>query len=609
MAMSESSSGQAAPRVGVTPLIQRTSVFWWLAILCFTAFILTHLQDSTRLADLSNLGADDGLRLQEVRDLMAGQSWFDMHQYRYLPPDGTLMHWSRLIDAPLAGALWLLTPLAGQALAERIVLTAWPILLIAAYLAIAAAGLARTFNQRAAALAAIATLSLMPFQSLFAAGAIDHHNVQIVLILAAVLSFSSAASKPEWAIAGGFAAALSLAIGLEGLPFAACIGAAFAIAWIVDARQARAFALFGGALAVTSFAAFFIQTAPSLWLVPACDALSAPWLILTGGAGFFAFALTAFGRRLASPQQRLVAGMIGGVVIVAIFVTLFPECLAGPYGSVPERIRDTWLRLTGESIPLTTMVVELPAKTALVFGPALAATIAAWCGAWMTRGEERRLLLLSAVLLTLTLLLSFLQIRAIYLGCAVIPIAAGWGLDRALRQATLPGTRVSRSIPLLLAALLLVQPPWSFAEQIASAATPLTEATPGGTLTPVCFNQVAALDDLPRGTILAPMDLGAHILFMTDQPMIAAGYHRNVEGILAGIEAFAGSEADLRDTAMRLGADYVALCLPWIELRPKRYGSFVHALSNGTARAEWLEPVAVRADALKVWKVRREPQP
>ena len=44
---------------------------------------------------------DDTLRMVQVRDLLAGQGWWDLHQYRVAPPQGMLMHWSRLVDAPL----------------------------------------------------------------------------------------------------------------------------------------------------------------------------------------------------------------------------------------------------------------------------------------------------------------------------------------------------------------------------------------------------------------------------------------------------------------------------------------------------------------------------
>src|SRR3546814_11700627 len=73
------------------------------------------------------------MRMAQVRDLLAGQGWWDLAQYRVNPAGGgVMMHWSRIVDAPLAAGIWLLKPLFGQAMAERIVMALWPPLLGAA---------------------------------------------------------------------------------------------------------------------------------------------------------------------------------------------------------------------------------------------------------------------------------------------------------------------------------------------------------------------------------------------------------------------------------------------------------------------------------------------
>ena len=75
---------------------------------------------------------DDVLRLVQVRDLLAGQLWFDLTQHRLDAPGGGVpMHWSRLVDIPLAGLILVLAPLFGQPLAESITLVAVPLLVFA----------------------------------------------------------------------------------------------------------------------------------------------------------------------------------------------------------------------------------------------------------------------------------------------------------------------------------------------------------------------------------------------------------------------------------------------------------------------------------------------
>src|SRR5690606_28265498 len=48
---------------------------------------------------------DDIMRLVQVRDLLAGQGWFDLMQYRLGLEGGILMHWSRLVDLPIAALI------------------------------------------------------------------------------------------------------------------------------------------------------------------------------------------------------------------------------------------------------------------------------------------------------------------------------------------------------------------------------------------------------------------------------------------------------------------------------------------------------------------------
>ena len=75
---------------------------------------------------INSLSTDDAMRLVEVRDLLAGQSWFDMTQYRLDPPGGVASHWSRLIDLPLALIIKSTSLFASTAFAEKFALIVWP---------------------------------------------------------------------------------------------------------------------------------------------------------------------------------------------------------------------------------------------------------------------------------------------------------------------------------------------------------------------------------------------------------------------------------------------------------------------------------------------------
>ena len=54
---------------------------------------------------------DNAMRLVRIRDMLAGQGWFDSVQHRLGAADGMPMHWAQWIDAAIAAPIFLLAPL------------------------------------------------------------------------------------------------------------------------------------------------------------------------------------------------------------------------------------------------------------------------------------------------------------------------------------------------------------------------------------------------------------------------------------------------------------------------------------------------------------------
>src|SRR5690242_7137441 len=72
---------------------------------------------------------DNAMRLAEVRAFLAGAPWFDPHEARLNPPLGYDTHWSRLLDAGIAGLIVLFRQFASGDLAERLARCVWPLLI------------------------------------------------------------------------------------------------------------------------------------------------------------------------------------------------------------------------------------------------------------------------------------------------------------------------------------------------------------------------------------------------------------------------------------------------------------------------------------------------
>src|SRR5579871_4322154 len=196
-----------------------------LALLWLVAVVVLAVP-SIRGSVFDAMATDDAMRLVEVRDLIGGQGWFDLFQHRLNPP-GTLMHWSRVIDAPLAALILLLKPVLGTHGAEAATLYLWPALLLAIALALVAAIAGQmSGNPHARIAAAVLAVLSTPALIHFRPGAIDHHNVQIDLLLALVLMIAQIEESAVKAALGGVVVSFSLAIGIEMLPAIAAIGLA-----------------------------------------------------------------------------------------------------------------------------------------------------------------------------------------------------------------------------------------------------------------------------------------------------------------------------------------------------------------------------------------------
>ena len=308
------------------------------------------------------MSPDDAMRLVEVRDLINGQGWFDLWQYRLDSP-GVLMHWSRLIDLPLTVSILLLKPLIGMQGAEAVTLFLWPLLLFAVALMLVVA-IARQMSDgvitsqiSSAVLALLAVPALVHFRP----GAIDHHNAQIDLLLALILFTLQIERSAVKAALAGLAASLSLAIGVEMLPAIAAIGVAVAGLFIWRgssvARQVAAFAM--TLAASTLVLALAILPLPSL-ASPVCDSLGGPLLLLTTGGGLGLTVMVGIDRYHSTLLLRLVTATGVAVALIGAFISQYFGCVASPYAQLDPLVMSIWLDNVQETISLAKMLRLLP---------------------------------------------------------------------------------------------------------------------------------------------------------------------------------------------------------------------------------------------------------
>src|SRR5436305_4325265 len=256
---------------------------------------------------------DDNMRIMQVRGLLHGQGWFDLRQYRLNPPFGANIHWSRLVDLPIAGLILLLRPLLGGAGAERWAVALAPLLPYLLLLFSLALTARRLIDPRAYPLAFVALFFAGSTNGMFMPERIDHHGWQLAL-LALGMSGIADPKRVRGGLTLGISTALSLAIGLEMLIYIAIMAVAMALFWVADADERdrlRGYAVSLGAGTGLCFLAF----ASYANRAPVCDALSPVWLsdVLLGGALLYGLSLLPLG----DWKKRLAVALVAGAILAA----------------------------------------------------------------------------------------------------------------------------------------------------------------------------------------------------------------------------------------------------------------------------------------------------
>ena len=549
---------------------------------------------------------DDNLRLAQVRALLGGQDWFDLTQYRFdAAHGGGNIHWSRLVDLPLAAIILLTKPLVGGADAERVAVAVaplLPLLLLAFSLALT---MKRLVHERAWALPVIGLLTAYSTMGMFAPLRIDHHGWQLALLALAV----SAMADPKRARGGavlGVASGLSLAIGLEMMIYLGLLGGATVLLWVADRDQRRRLAAYAGSLvATTGFGFLLFASYANRQAV--CDALSPVWLsdAAVGGALMFGLALL----KLDSWRARLAAAAVAGAAVAGFHALAWPICLSRLEGVSPEAT-ELWLDHVREAKPfyrhdwkVAAVAMALPVTALVGWG------LLIW-RAWQERADRNDLLLRTiAVALpsVASLVLLFWQVRA-------GPAAQMMALPAATALVVMFVGRWMQSSNLLLhvAAVVLAVAGFGAAVPLAVQLVPPKPKTATGlkvshaNRTCPSLAALAAVQRQPKGMIFTFIDLGPRLIVATHHDAVGGPYHRNDKMIADVMTAFRGPEAQAHRIIKEYRSDYLLTC-PFMStatiFMSEAPDGFYNQLEKGRV-PNWLQPVDLGPNSpFKMWRV------
>lgn len=542
---------------------------------------------------------DDIMRWMSVKAYLAGQSWFDMTQYRVEPPLGLSMHWSRYLDAALAGLYSLLAFGLSPEAAERWTFVLWPNLMLLALLGLVAKGTGRLLGPAAALFSMAFLMTWMPIRGItFATGRIDHHNLQI--LLTTVMAMAMILPGRAWmtGVIAGLAAALSLAIGLETLVFVAAGGLILVVRAALRAEGAKARLIgFCGALLGGALVFFAGQTAPQDWLTPHCDALATPVLAVILIAGVSSLAPLAFYSRLHHPVARL--ALVAGLALfgVWLFSPLLHPCLAGPYGMLPPEAQDFITSRISEALPALVFATLRPLTFANVLLPILVITALSslfWLRNRASYDKAQRAAIGQMLIFGwLGLLGSLVQVRMNIIAAPALPFLAGHVGAELLRWCA-----ARRSFAALLTTALVAlaslgtqylnRPAMALASRLAG--TDLSHRFEQPSFDHGCRTEDAlgALNTLPKARLLTTLNLGAPLILVTHHDALSVPYQRGAQTFWNGSFPFR-SEALMLQAIRQSAPDYVVICR---EAAYDAEHAFAVALKQGHLPV-WLTPVDI----------------
>src|ERR1700737_3928339 len=308
------------------------------------------------------------------------------------------------------------------------------------------------------------------------------------------------------------------------LPAITAIGLAiFSLFVWRGAAVSRQIGTFGAALAASSLLlASALLPLPSL-ASPVCDAFGGPVLLLVAGGGISLVFMAGIDRLHSTLRLRLVTGAASAIALVSAFLLLFAGCIASPYAQLDPLVTSFWVDKVVESMSLATMLQLTPQKVLGFYGfPSMTMGFAAAAGSigagpifsaslvilWPTLAPGRSLVLLAL---------------------AVSPASfAALGLSAK---------------PLID---LVFKPQMTIAERDASTCQTVSD--------------VASMTRLPKGRVMALIDLGPMILADTDHAVFAAPYHRNNDGIVAMLKLMLAPGPAARQILSDRRVDYVVTC-------------------------------------------------
>ncbi|GGE08620.1 hypothetical protein CO662_13065 [Rhizobium anhuiense] len=597
--ITHASSAIDTPRGRIRDLLTRL----WPTVIAYSVIfaaviLVTRLSGATDYVGPDN---DDGMRLVEVRDFLAGQGWFDLMQYRLGLAGGTLMHWSRLIDLPIASLIWFFGLFAPRETAEALALAVWPVsLILPAMLAMAVAG--RRIGGVAGMHISLGLTGLVIYAgNRFAPGAIDHHNAQLALV-ATMIAMLLDPERRAWSYAvAGVAAAIAIAIGAETTPFVAAVCLTVALLWAWEGEDfAAAAKAFGLALALAISILFFATVPPRLYSMVTCDNLSLGYYSLAAiGGGLLLFS-AVFASRL-TRLLRFAALAVVGAGVFGSAIVIAPQCLSDPLASLDPMLVELWLKNVSEAQSVFVLGRTDPFSLGAFYAAGLFGI--AVCIFRIVQRDRVQIHLVLLLLLTTSWAIALVQVRGATFSNLISILPLALLIIDIRRISNGDSENVAAAFVYIVTVLASVPAAWAvggglISMQTENAAQKKT-AEPAKKISCTSQEALAPLAGLPAGLVSAPSEMGVPILRFTQNRVLSAPYHRNQGGMLTELHIGLAEPQEAEAFLKGAGVTVLAFCPKdpqTREIAKLKPDGLYAALGKGNI-PPYLEPLPKPADA------------
>lgn len=462
---------------------------------------------------------DNYMRLHQVETFLETKSWYQKPLEDFNPQDGRIMHWSRIPDLPIAASILLLGTFLDDP--KNILATLFIIPSIYSLLFIISIGIFtyRFFNINIA-LTAIFITPFVAAYAKFLPGNIDHHGLQIVIfsVFLATLPIKGKKLNRNHLVFNSIAITLSLLIGLEVLPFIVIVLITLLVSNVNDEASYDF-------ICVTSFSSSILGIIGLLTLEGFSgvtsqnfDTASSSLFILIFFCGFILYANKKI--------KLLLFLVIQSIVFLTLVYLVQPDLISSPYRNYPAILNDYWLEKVMEARPFYVSIQEDHISLMNVF--ISITTIIPIFSIIIKKVQHIKLVYISFIFSLL--LVYFWQIRTIlFSSILALPLMANiayLGFNR-MRTPVVRMLPIALSLPFATSILVykLISEP-RLEDQVKSTAYKIETL------------ELINTSNIINKKIMTSVEVGAILLALSDNSIISAPYHRNINGNLLSIESF-----------------------------------------------------------------------